>query len=339
MIERLRATLVSVLAISLALSGAVAAQDAAPAFGERLRERWQQRAPTHPATPLPAGSHTLTVEHGGLTRKVLVHVPAGLDTARGAALVLAFHGGGGHAEYMADDERYGLTTTADREGFVVAFPNGYSRLPRGRLATWNAGTCCGDARDRGVDDVGFARAVVEAVAARVPVDRTRIFATGMSNGGMLAHRLACEMADVVRAVAAVAGTDGTTHCQPARPVSVLHIHARDDTHVLFDGGAGADAFRDLGKVTDFVSVPQTMQRWVQRNRCDAMPQRTLEVAGAYCDTWRGCAGGVSVQLCVTDRGGHSWPGASTVRRGKAPASQALSANDVMWEFFRRSAAR
>jgi polyhydroxybutyrate depolymerase len=82
-----------------------------------------------------------------------------------------------------------------------------------------------------------------------------------------------------------------------------------------------------------------MQRWVQRHRCDAVPQRTLEVAGAWCDTWRGCAGGASVQLCVTDTGGHSWPGASQVRRGKEPASQALSANDVMRDFFRRSAAR
>ncbi|WP_119353507.1 alpha/beta hydrolase family esterase [Azohydromonas sediminis] len=339
MIDALRVILAHTLAGALALPAAALAQEASQALGERLRGRVQQRASAPAATPLPAGRHALTVRHDGLARQVIVHVPAGLDPGRGAPLVLAFHGGGGHAEYMADDERYGLTTTADREGFVVVFPNGYSRWPRGRLATWNAGSCCGDARERGVDDVGFVRAVIDEVATRVPIDRARIFATGMSNGGMLVHRLACEMADVVRAVAAVAGTDGTTDCRPARPVSVLHIHARDDTHVLFDGGAGPDAFRDPGKVTDFVSVPQTMQRWVQRNRCDATPQRTLEVAGAYCDTWRGCAGGVSVQLCVTDTGGHSWPGASTVRRGKAPASQALSANDVMSEFFRRSAAR
>jgi polyhydroxybutyrate depolymerase len=264
-------------------------------------------------------------------RKVLVHVPQGQAGA--------FHGGGGHAEYMADDANYGLQRKADEAGFIVAFPNGYSKLPGGKFATWNAGGCCGDARDRGSDDVGFARAVVKAIQARHRVDASRVFATGMSNGGMLSHRLACEAADVFRAVASVAGTDATSSCAPGRPVSVLHIHARDDTHVLFNGGAGADAFRDTSKVMDFVSVPETIARWVRRDQCTAPPQRMLDKPGAYCETHAGCAGGAQVQLCVTETGGHSWPGADRVRRGKAPASQALDANDVIWRFFEAATGR
>jgi polyhydroxybutyrate depolymerase len=262
-----------------------------------------------------------------------VHVPAGYDPARPAPLVLAFHGGGGDAAFMADDTRYGLQREADKDGFIVAFPNGASKLPGGRFATWNAGACCGYARDTGSDDVGFARAVVSALEARYAVDAARVFATGMSNGGMLVHRLACDAADVFRAVASVAGTDATTRCSPSRPVSVLHVHARDDDHVLFDGGAGPGAFRDAHSVMQFVSVPETIARWVQRDQCSGPPQRVLQVAGAYCDVYRSCAGGAQVQLCVTDTGGHSWPGADRVRAGKEAASTALDASAAIWRFF------
>jgi poly(3-hydroxybutyrate) depolymerase len=186
---------------------------------------------------------------------------------------------GGNVEMQADTN-YNIVGKADSAGFIAVFPNGYSRLPSGKLATWNAGNC-------------------------------------------------------FRAIAPVAGTDGTLTCTPARPISVLHIHAKNDTHVLFNGGAGDDAFKDKSKVADFVSVPQTIARWSQRNRCTAPPKRVLEVPGVYCDAYTQCADGVQVQLCVTDTGGHSWPGVDKVRAGKQAASQALSANDVMWDFFMR----
>lgn len=275
----------------------------------------------------------IRLAHGGLDRRYLIHVPPGLDLTKPVPLLLAFHGGGGHAEYMADDSRYGLIGAADRSGFVVVFPNGYSRFPGGKLATWNAGGCCGDARDRGIDDVGFARAVVADVRAHMQVDPARIFAIGMSNGGMMAYRLACEAADLFRAIAAVAGTEALATCQPVQQVAILHIHARNDTHVLFDGGAGPDAFRDPAKVMDFVSVPKTVSRWVGRNQCVGPSQRVFEVPGAYCERYTDCRGGSAVQLCVTENGGHSWPGARTVRRHKESASQALDANERIWSFF------
>lgn len=318
----------------LALALLLPAAQAQDTLRDRLKARLEQRRADKAAdAPAAGGLQELQVQG----RKVLVHLPAGRDAAQPAPLVLALHGGGGHAEHMA--ENYGLQRKADEAGFIVAFPNGYSKLPGGKFATWNAGGCCGDARDKGVDDVGFLREVVKALSQRYRVDASRVFATGMSNGGMMSHRLACEAADVFRAVAAVAGTDATDRCTPSRPIAVLHIHARDDTHVLFNGGAGADAFRDTSKVMDFVSVPDTISRWVQRNHCTAAPQRTLDAPGATCETTRGCAGGVSVQLCVTDTGGHSWPGAPAQRRGKAAGSAALDANDQIWRFFDAAAGR
>ena len=333
-----------------AATTAVHAQGEAPSaqrasLRERIAERLEQRqqasegagAVSKGAARLGAGEHQLKLRHDGLERKALVHVPASYRPGQAMPLVLAFHGGGGHAEYMADDERYGLISAAERHGFIVAFPNGYSKLPGGRFATWNAGGCCGDARDRQIDDVGFVRALVKRLQAQLSIDARRVYATGMSNGGMLSHRLACEAADLFAAVAAVAGTDGTSRCQPARPIALLHTHARDDTHVLFEGGAGKDAFRDRSQVMDFVSVPETMARWIQRDQCRADPRRVLDKPGAYCERWAPCAGGVELQLCVTETGGHSWPGADTTRRGKPGASQALDASELIWAFFSRHA--
>lgn len=319
------------------------AQDATPhSVRERMQERVQayrtQRSDAQkPQALTQAGTYTLSLQHGGQTRAYLVHVPRGYRHGTPTPVVFAFHGGGGHMELQAG-AHYGLTNKADQAGFVAVFPNGHSRLPGGKLATWNAGACCGSARDEGSDDVGFVRAIVQQLTAHVTVDRQRIFATGMSNGGMFSHRLACDMADTFRAIAAVAGTDNTLQCQPSRAVSVLHIHARDDTHVLFGGGAGPDAFRDHSQVTAFTSVPETMARWAQRNQCHGKPERVLTVPGAHCEAYAACAEKTQLQLCVTDSGGHSWPGGSTPRTGKTTVSQALRANDVMWAFFERTTA-
>ena len=300
-------------ALSLALAALAGLGTAACAREGPLRERLKERIEAR-RTPAPAegadaaagrltapGDYRLSLEHDGLTRRYLVHVPR--------------------------------SSKSESAGFVVVFPNGVSRLPSSMLATWNAGACCGSARDRNVDDVGFVRKMLADLATRLAVDPARVYATGMSNGAMMAYRLACELPASFRAIAAVAGTDNTLACTPATRVAVLHVHARNDTHVLFGGGAGQDAFRDRSQVTDFTSVPETVARWTKRNGCAVSPERVLDVAGATCDRWRPCAEGAEVQLCVTETGGHSWPGAERVRRGKESPSQAISANDAMWAFF------
>lgn len=234
-------------------------------------------------------------------------------------------------EQAASD--YGWKEKAEQEGFILAFPNGSSILPRKHLATWNAGECCGYARDKMIDDIGFVKQVIADIKVQVNIDENRIFATGMSNGGMMAHRLACEMSETFKAVASVAGTDNTKACNPSRPISVMHIHALDDTHVLFNGGAGEDAFRDRSKVTDFTSVAETINRWVIRNKAGKKPVRVLDVPGAYADIYTSKHNKAQIELVVTEGGGHSWPGGKTVR-GKKP-SQAIIANDMIWDFFLR----
>ena len=238
------------------------------------------------------------------------------------------HGGGGNMDIQATDKFYGQIAKADQAGYVVVFPNGFSRLSSGKLATWNAGHCCAAARDTNADDVGFIRAIVANLSAQPGIDAQRMYASGRSNGGMMAYRLACEMPEVFKAIVAVAGTDNTQSCTPKSPVSVLHIHAKDDERVLFNGGAG----RKSKQVTEYVSVPDTVAKWVQLNGCAAPPKRVLEVAGAYCEAYSGCRGGTEVKLCVTETGGHAWPGGEKPRGGGRGAT-AISATELAAEFF------
>lgn len=277
---------------------------------------------------LPPGSHELGLRHAGRERGYTVRVPASYRADRPVPLVLALHGGGGSMEVMARDRLYGLVSQSEASGWIVVFPNGFSRLA-GKLATWNAGLCCGAARDTGSDDVGFLRAVVADVQRRLAIDPQRIFATGMSNGGMMSYRLACEASDVFRAIAAVAGTDGTTECRPGRPVPVFHIHAKDDDRVLFNGGSGSASDTHA----DFVSVPATVDKWATLNACRGPVQRVLDKPGVVCEVRGGCAGGAEVRLCVTDSGGHAWPGGRKALGGKG--SDALDATAEIWAFFAR----
>jgi len=275
---------------------------------------------------LAAGDDAFSVTVNGDKRAYLVHVPNQAQAGRPLPMVLALHGGLGNSQVQATERFYHQISAADKYGYIVVFPNGYSRLPGGKFATWNAGNCCGPAVKKQSDDVAVIRAMIQDMQQRANVDAQRIFVDGMSNGGMMAYRLACELSDTISAIAAVAGTDNTQRCQPARPVAVLHIHAQDDDHVPFNGGKGQQSMADVS----FVSVPATIQKWVQLNQANIQAERIMEVAGAYCEIHRG--GLAPVQLCVTETGGHSWPGGSKPRGGRA-GSDALVANDVIWQFF------
>jgi polyhydroxybutyrate depolymerase len=153
-------------------------------------------------TKLAPGDHEFTMRHGGRARTYLVHVPA--RTKDRPAVIIAFHGGGGNAKGF--QEYAELDAIADREGFLVVYPNGTGPLPR-RLLTWNAGDgCCGFAMTRKVNDVGFATMVLADLEGRTPIDRARVYATGHSNGAMMAHRLAAERPELIAAIAPVAGS-------------------------------------------------------------------------------------------------------------------------------------
>src|SRR5579864_1538256 len=195
--------------------------------------------------PAAADDPAQHLESNGLQRSYLVHVPAHLPEGP-RPLVLVLHGGGGSGAGAA--KMTGFDAIADAYGFIVAYPDGTDR-PRPRLQhagkpgllTWNAGGCCGYARQHGVDDVGYIRALVAELQNDHAIDPKRIYATGISNGGMLAYRLACQASDIFAAVAPVSAVIDVPDCKPAQPVSVLHIHGSADEYVPLDGGVGKKA--------------------------------------------------------------------------------------------------
>jgi polyhydroxybutyrate depolymerase len=303
-------------------------------------ERWKKKESTPPQITelreekiFTPGKYTLKITSAGADRYFIVHVPKSYLPKKSSSLIMALHGGGGDMNIQYNQKFYQLVSASEKFGFIVTFPNGQSPVASGKLATWNAGRCCGDGRDLDVPHVNILRDIVARIKVLLNVDPAMVFAIGMSNGGMMSYRLACEASDVFKGIASVAGTDVTTHCTPSRAISVLHIHAKDDEHVLFTGGMGKEAFRDPKKVTEFTSVPDTIAKWIQINSCKGAPQRILKTTGAYCDRYENCKNGTKVQLCVTDKGGHSWPGGVKPRTGET-GSTALDANAVIWEFFK-----
>jgi polyhydroxybutyrate depolymerase len=275
------------------------------------------------------------VQHDGLARTALVHVPAGAGAAR--PVVINFHGGGGNADSHRRWTR--MDAAADRHGFVAVYPNGTGPLS-GTLLVWNAGTCCGRAPAQGVDDVGFVLRVLDALAERVAIDRRRVYATGLSNGSMMAQRLAAEAADRIAAVAPVAGAMALTRVTPVRAMPVMHFHSVDDPRALYAGGLGPPFPGTNARVTH-MAVEDSLKRWIAADGCSGEPRTTPDIVDAAGHrathiVWGACRDGVEVVLWRLTGAGHVWPGAdSYLPRLLGPPTKVIDANEEMWRFFGR----
>jgi polyhydroxybutyrate depolymerase len=217
--------------------------------------------------PVPGDHwHQVVVAPGAAARDYFVHVPTrSAATTAGWPVVVALHGAGSDARGMSRMTR--LSEKADASGFLVAYPNG-TPLASDLLRTWNAGSCCGSAAAGNVDDVAFIAAVLDDLESRYPIDPSRVYLTGLSNGAMMAYRLASELSDRFAAVAAVAGGMAQTRAQPRRPVPLLHIHGDADEVASYHGGLGAHSVARWAHQ----SVPQTIEAWVRANGCDPTPE-------------------------------------------------------------------
>jgi polyhydroxybutyrate depolymerase len=249
------------------------------------------------------GRHTIEIESAGTLRSAVVYVPDPLPEP--APLVIVFHGFMGTPGAVA--RQTAMHEIGDREGFITAYP-----AARGLLPAWRAD------RDAGDDgDVGFVRDLVAELGAELPVDHDRVYATGMSNGGGMVDRLACEAADLIAAAAPVAGAFSTGPCEPGRPVPIAAFHGSADWIVPFSGWEGV-----------LPSIPEWAAGWADRNGCER-PRSPRALGGDAAEyTWEDCA--ADVVLFVIGGGSHQWPGAHETRRD---GTGTLSASETIWEFF------
>lgn len=286
-----------------------------------------ETATSSPPPALPAGEISRTIIHDGRERSYILYVPTSLNWNQPPALVFVFHGGTGNAQNAI--QMTGFHQVADQHGFLVAYPNGTGRLSDDKLLTWNAGNCCGYAYEKKVDDVGFVRAIVTDLETLINLDPKRIYATGMSNGALLSHRLGCEASDLFAGIAPVAGTLNTIPCNPSHPISVIMFHGTEDQHILYNGGAGPQPRLSV----DFTSVQDSVEFWTAFNNCASQPQLTT-FDDIQHQIWSGCAASTSVELYTIIGGGHAWPGGRSSGRPDADQpTKSISASDLIWKFF------
>jgi polyhydroxybutyrate depolymerase len=310
--------------------GNLFAQDAA-------RTEQFKQLDTHGNGNLTAGDHTRTLRVGELERRYRVYIPKKYDASKATAVVMVFHGGGGNPESMI--RLTGMNTKADEAGFLVVYPFGTGKLAN-TLLTFNGGECCGYAMDNKVDDVGFIRELLDDLAKVAKVDVDRVFATGLSNGGIMAHYLASELSDRIAAIAPVGGPLMMEAPRNKRAVSVMHFHGTADAFAPFQGGFGK-GFLGRNGITKFRSVDHTIQNWVKANGCNTepeiepLPDNASDAMKVTRKTWGGGKADSEVVLIEIEGGGHTWPGQKPIVSLLGESTMDISANDLMWEFFQK----
>ena len=241
--------------------------------------------PSCPSSLLAPGSYERSLTWEGVDRWYEVMVPTQADVGEPLPVVLNLHPfvlGGDELFHDIWRRESGLVETGEAEGFIVVQPDG-----TGDLAAWNAGeACCGDPVEADTDDVGFLREIVRLVAEEACVDEDRVYSTGMSNGGYMSHRLACEAPDLIAAIAPVVGSfSEELVCESGRAVPVLQISGSED---------------------GLASRTASVDRWREIYDCPAAGEVTYQNGTATCETWGPCIDGVEVTHCIVAGGGHCW---------------------------------
>lgn len=296
------------------------------------------------ATPaaVAAESRTGTLSYGGHERTYRVYTPAA--AGRPLPVVLVLHGGGGTGAGMERLTRGAFNRLADQHGFVVLYPDGLDRH-------WNdgRGVATYRAHRENVDDVAFLMALVDEIGRRTPIDRARVYATGISNGGLMSFRLATSAAARIAAIAPVAISMSEPLARtggPPRPTSMLLMPGTDDPLVPWEGGEiGLPGRRGVGRV---VSVAETVRLWTSRCGCPATPTVAYEPDRDPADGTRvrrehyaPCRDGVEVVLYAVEGGGHTWPGGVPYLPARiiGRTSRDLDASSLIWSFLSRQTRR
>jgi polyhydroxybutyrate depolymerase len=292
-----------------------------------------------PTTPPPVftgppGDFTKTVGVAGVTRTYLLHVPSGYRSTTAAPVVLVLHGGNGSATTVGGITAAvgGSSAFADRNNFIAVYPDSMG-------GNWDDGRETITAR---TNDVGFVTALLDALAIEYNIDTKRVYASGISNGGMMTQRLACELPNRIAAIATVAANVPTALaaiCNPGRPMPVALFLGTGDPLMPYAGG---NVVSGVGGAV--LSGPASAAFWVAKNQISATPRTsaladTSTTDGTTTDlmAYGATTEAGEVAFYRVNGGGHTWPGGtqylSALLVGRVSAD--FSANDAMWAFFSR----
>ena len=260
-----------------------------------------------------------SITHGGLQRDYTLYIPASYSAGTEVPLVFNFHG---YTSNAFQQMWYGdFRTISDTEGFIIVHPEG--TLDNSGISHWNVGL-----GGSTVDDIGFTSALIDSISAEYSVNLSRVYSTGMSNGGFMSYQLACELSDKITAIASVTGsmiTGWFNNCNPNHPMPVMQIHGTLDPTVSYN----ASSFTE--------SIPDIMNYWANFNNCNStsiitnVPDiNTTDGCTAEHQIWENGTNGASVEHYKIIDGEHSWPGAIFPN---GTTNQDINAAEKIWEFF------
>ncbi|HEY3250468.1 MAG TPA: PHB depolymerase family esterase [Ignavibacteria bacterium] len=274
----------------------------------------------------------------GIERFYIIHLPVVKASIEPFPVVLALHGGGGNAKQMMRYSKF--NNTADREFFIVIYPEGYNK-------NWSDGRI-GDELPMMRDDVKFISILLDTLKANYNIDTSRIFATGISNGGFFSIYLAYKLSNKILAVAPVCAAipeNLKNKFTLTNPVSMILINGTEDPLVKYDGGSVGFKGRDRGKS---ISTDETINIWVSQNGCNNTPLEEempdndkKDKCKAVKYTYSGGTNGTEVILIKINGGGHAWPGRAQYlpKFIVGTVCKDFDGNDVVWDFFKRQKTR
>ncbi len=247
------------------------------------------------------------IEIDGTERKYLIDFPSGYEEGEPHPLIVALHGGGGSARSFR--QKTNFDEIAERENVIVVYPDGTGANDH-HLHTWNTGITNNRANKTGAEDVKFLRQLIEHLKKRYSIDESSIYMTGHSNGGRMTYRFAAEHPETLDCIAPVSISigvrkDGTnfTVPEPERPLSVVHVHGREDEHVLYEGGEG----KTVGGSRYDLSVNRTIKFWVENNNCSKTPKVERSEDGRIeVKRYENGTDNRGVTLVTLNRVGHFW---------------------------------
>ncbi len=280
---------------------------------------------------LDKSDYQFTITYQGIERRYNVHLPKNYDKNVPTPAVMYLHGGGGSLKSGYLD---GLVKYSDKHNFILVLPEGTGPIP-GILLQWNIGKYKDSYPTKhNIDDVGYISKVIDDVSVHFNLDKTRIYATGISNGAAMAELLACQLSDKIAAVSLVAPSWKFDDCAPERKIPVMIIRGTADPIALYDGGVRTNSPVANGVTTD--SAQEIVDFWREKNNCSADSSIVYQNGSATCRDYKDDQGNPMVEFCSIIGGGHTWPSGDQYAPASkvGPVSYDMS-TDQIWDFFQR----